>query len=292
MTSMPSATELTYFCEIAKTLNVSQASKNLSISQPSLTRAIQQLEAKLGVILFIRHKKGVTLTPAGKNFLLKVKPLLQYWQEAHVHVRAAHEDVQGHIRIGCHSIIGLFIHGFLTELLEKYSQLELEIFNNTSDVITQKVIDLELDIGIVSYPMAYPDLIVQKISCTDTTLWVGNDKGKIQDPYSDACILICNPQFWHTQFMLQQLKKKKITFSRLLKVTDIEVIASLTANNCGVGILPASFVQGLYAGQLKRVPNMPVLTEDLFLVYRKEYKNIQAIKTIVATIKKWAAMYS
>ncbi len=57
---------LKYFIEVANTKNITKASKCLNISQPALTKAINQLEQDLNSFLFIRSKKGVSLTPEGE----------------------------------------------------------------------------------------------------------------------------------------------------------------------------------------------------------------------------------
>jgi DNA-binding transcriptional LysR family regulator len=263
---IPSAAELTYFYEVSETLNLSQAAKKLFISQPSLSRSIQQLELTVGAPLLIRHKKGVVLTPAGKKLQLQIKPLLEAWNNTKVQAMASHNQVEGHVKLGCHSTVGLFIHGFMADLLGKYPKLDIELKHAPSEIITQQIIDFDIDIGIVTNPIHYPDLIIRKIAETDTTLWMGVDNSQVVDVSSGNETLICHPGIRHTEHMLHQCKLRNIKFNRILKVNSIEVIASLTANGCGVGLLPSCFTQSLYKDQLKRISNMPVIKDDLFLI--------------------------
>jgi len=285
---MPSVSELTYFFEVANILNLSQAAKNLSISQSALSRAIQNLESSVGTALLIRHSKGVKLTPAGQKILLQVKPLLQNWHNTKLEALASHNQVQGQIKLGCHSTIGLFIHGLLAELLEKHSELDIELRHASSDIITQSVIDLSIDIGIVSNPIPYPDLIIRKIYESDTTFWIGDGNRNIQNIHTKEAVLICDPEMYQTQLMLKKCKTSNIKFNRILKVNSLEVVASLTANGCGIGLLPSCFIKAVYANKLMRVPDFPVIKKDLYLIYRKEFLNIVAFKTVIEAIKEWA----
>ena len=57
--------ELAYFVAVAEELNIGLAAQRLGIAQPPLSRALQQLERRLGVVLLVRTNRGVDLTPAG-----------------------------------------------------------------------------------------------------------------------------------------------------------------------------------------------------------------------------------
>ena len=54
------------FCTVASTRSISRAAKELYISQPAISRAIQKLEANLGAALFLRTSRGVSLTREGE----------------------------------------------------------------------------------------------------------------------------------------------------------------------------------------------------------------------------------
>lgn len=69
--------QLQYFYQAAKTQHFNHAADNLSISQPSLSRAIASLENELGVILFERMGRNVSLTKAGQIFLEQAEKILE-----------------------------------------------------------------------------------------------------------------------------------------------------------------------------------------------------------------------
>lgn len=68
--------QLECFVEVAESLNFTAASSALFLSQPTVTRQIRLLEEELGVQLFLRTKKSVSLTPAGESFFIDAKEIL------------------------------------------------------------------------------------------------------------------------------------------------------------------------------------------------------------------------
>jgi DNA-binding transcriptional LysR family regulator len=68
--------QLKYFLAVADELNYGRAAARLSVAQPSVTRAVQGLENELGVTLFLRDKRRVELTPAGRLFADEARGLL------------------------------------------------------------------------------------------------------------------------------------------------------------------------------------------------------------------------
>ncbi len=72
---------LKYAVEIAKTKSISRAAENLYMGQPNLSRAIKELEDNLGITIFKRNSKGITLTPEGEEFLQYAKRIINQVEE-------------------------------------------------------------------------------------------------------------------------------------------------------------------------------------------------------------------
>lgn len=72
---------LKYAVEVAKTQSISKAAKNLYMNQPNLSRAIKELEEELGVSIFCRTSRGITVTPQGDEFLQYAANILRQVDE-------------------------------------------------------------------------------------------------------------------------------------------------------------------------------------------------------------------
>ena len=72
--------QLHYAAVVAETGNITEAAKRLFIAQPSLTAALQELEKEYSIVIFIRNKKGIEITPEGEEFLGYARQILEQTQ--------------------------------------------------------------------------------------------------------------------------------------------------------------------------------------------------------------------
>lgn len=275
---MPSPGDLVYFTEVASSLNLSRAAERLGISQPSVTTAIQRLEHAIGTPLLIRSKQGVTPTQAGKQLLLHTRELIQKWEMTKSLALASTNEIQGYYSIGCHTSVALYsLANFLPKLLEDHPKLEIKLQHNLSRRITESVIRMQTDIGIVVNPVRHPDLIIKKLVTDDVTFFVGEGSRKIQNIHSGQAVLIYDPDLLQAQDLMKQLRQRELSFARALPSPSLEVITKLVAAGTGVGILPGRVASSF---NLQPIPHMPTFHDEICLLYRVENKNLKSIQTI------------
>lgn len=93
---------LRYFLAVAKQETISGAARELHVSQPTLSRQIQHLEAQLNTPLFTRERRRMYLTKAGSAYEVKVRHILSELEQANQLVATINnDDLTGIIRIGC-----------------------------------------------------------------------------------------------------------------------------------------------------------------------------------------------
>lgn len=83
-------TQLKYFTEVVKTMNMTKAATKLHVAQPSISRSIRELENELGVSLFIRQGKKLILTAQGNYFFTVVNRSFNQLRLAKENVKAIH----------------------------------------------------------------------------------------------------------------------------------------------------------------------------------------------------------
>ena len=69
--------QLRYVTTIANIGSISEAAKRLFVSQPSLTKAIKELEKEMGITIFDRTNKGITVSKEGERFLWSARQVLE-----------------------------------------------------------------------------------------------------------------------------------------------------------------------------------------------------------------------
>lgn len=285
---IPSSNELSYFLELAKTLNFSRTAERIGISQPSLSAAIKRLEYSIGVPLFIRNKHKVTLTPAGEKLLLHAVELQQLWNNTQAICLASHEEVQGKVILGCHASVAMYtLPQFIPMLLEKYPKLEIQLRHDLSRKILEAVISLAIDIGIVVNPIKNPNLIIRKLFEDEVAFWSTEKLSFASENLSEITI-ICDPDLSQAQHLLKQLHKFGVSNYRIISSSNLEVITKLTASGAGIGILPKLVAESTAPQKLIKVDKSPSYQDEICLVYRHENRNVKAISVVCEAIKSLA----
>ncbi|WKY48181.1 LysR family transcriptional regulator [Eubacteriaceae bacterium ES3] len=107
--------QIEYFLETAKCLNISKAAQNLFITQPTLGRQISKIETELNTLLFIRSNKGLTLTPAGIVLYEEFSKIIDDYGQAVKKATLASQCIAGVLNIGI--VDGLEIKSFIPQMV-------------------------------------------------------------------------------------------------------------------------------------------------------------------------------
>ncbi|MBW4028893.1 MAG: LysR family transcriptional regulator [Acidobacteria bacterium] len=150
---------------LAETLHFTKAAKRLRISQPQLTKNIQELEDLLGFRIFDRDRKTVALNDAGRAYVGKAKLSIMYAERAFQEARDLMRDADTVLHVGRSPYTDPFLVSTLQSIqLPLYSKLKLELHSQFSYELVDEVLDGSLDLAIVTQPPESPLLTTVKIA--------------------------------------------------------------------------------------------------------------------------------
>jgi DNA-binding transcriptional LysR family regulator len=148
----PEIRELRYFRAVAEDLNITRAAERLGIAQPPLSRAMRQLEHRLGVELFDRSGSRLGLTEAGETLLKESGPVLDALDSAVRRTQRAGLPSGGLIVTAKPGVATELLHRIVTELREHDEQPAVQVvvsgFGEQADMIR----DGRADVALVSRP--------------------------------------------------------------------------------------------------------------------------------------------
>lgn len=149
--------QLQYFKIVFETGNITKAAEKLHISQPAVSTAIRELEAELGIRLFIRQNRGLTATEEGTVFYgLACKLLLQC-----EHAKHAVKEVSGRkrlVRLGMAPMIGhILFPKIYQRLSEQYPDMELEILEEGTFELQKRLEEDQVELIIVPEGVESPE---------------------------------------------------------------------------------------------------------------------------------------
>ncbi len=143
---------LHYFTVVAEELNITRAAERLNMSQPPLSSQIKSLEEELGVQLFIRGKRHLTITDAGTLLYRRARQLLELSEQTQQEIRSL-EGLSGELNISLVEgrapfLLARWIAGFRQE----FPRVAVRLWNGSGDEVIERLLRGLADLALVATP--------------------------------------------------------------------------------------------------------------------------------------------
>jgi len=141
---------LKVFYTVALRLNFTKAATELYITQPAVSKHIQELEETYKTKLFERNGSKIALTPAGKILLKYTKSIFDIYREIDFEMSSFNAERQGLLRLGASTTISQYIISpVLASFHQKQKDIKVNLLNGNTEQIENALINKEIEIGIV-----------------------------------------------------------------------------------------------------------------------------------------------
>ncbi len=161
---------LRYFLEIAREENMSRAAKRLHVSQPTLSRAMKELEEELGQQLFTRSSYSIHLTDEGMLLRRRTEDLIEMADKIKDEFSTLGDTVKGDVHIGCaESCLVKYLARAVKRLSAQYPLIRYNIVSGDTEQVSEKLMNGLYDFAFIVEP---PDLSKYNyIEVPENDLW-------------------------------------------------------------------------------------------------------------------------
>lgn len=268
--------QLRYFVGVAETLSFRRASKQLYVSQPSLSVQIKQLEDELGVSLFRRSKRGVAITRTGEVFLSAARQILLKLKQASAAAQHAENGEAGTIRLGFIPTAGFHI---LPRLLDKIRStlphVNVELREGAEALHIPGIQSGALDISIGHLGESYEQ--IESMLLIRERILVALPKGHkaarkkavaLRDLEGELFLIPSKDLFPSLhQLIVAAFAQNHVPLNRYQAVEHVQTVVALTMARAGFAFLPASAKTFVPEGVVLRSPSFSIRPLETYALW-------------------------
>jgi LysR family hydrogen peroxide-inducible transcriptional activator len=288
-------TELKYIVAVAEERHFGRAALRSHVSQPSLSSSVANLEDELGVKLFERSRRGVSLTKVGEEVVAQARRALDESARVKSIAQQGRNQLKGILRLGViHTIAPYLLPELVAALRKSVPDMPLDIEENTTAALDLLLKAGELDIVILALPFEAPGVVTEPLY--DEPFKVVVPRGlslakrkTIGADELDVADLLLLPE---GHCLRDQVLHACREFSRPpppgRQGNSLETLRSMVASGAGVTVLPVTALTSRYSNSLVKAISFadPVPMRRVALAWRKAFARPAAVKKIAETIRR------
>lgn len=250
--------QLEYFVCIVEEKSFTKAAERLFISQPALSKSIRALETELGVPLFKRDPRELSLTSEGEVVYRFAMDVLNYWQVRTAELMDFLGQIKGEVRFGLPPSVGsVYFSKVLYEYGVKFPQVHLQIFEGTSKSIEAMVANDQIDLGVVIEPYENAHMRLKTVYQSEVVLAVSQrhplaDRDVVDfiELKDEPMLMVSKDYMFHDQ-VLAHCKQAGFAPNVTFTTSQWDLLLEMTAENQGVTLIGKPLVEKLYSNRIK-----------------------------------------
>jgi len=267
---------------VAEEANIGRAASRLNISQPPLTRQIQQLEEEMGTLLFQRTRKGVRMTNAGQVLFEEARNILVLAKRAQERTKLAGLGQSGRLDIGLFGSNILAVPPLLSTFREQFPDVEVVIHAMNKETQLEALYDRRVTVGFNLLGLKLAGIANKKIR-SEPLLVAINQKDplskrssiSLQQIADRPMVIFASGPRPNLMDMIFALCLDEGFQPRIAQeVVDSMTAVALVAAGFGVSLVPATVSQLNFPGvSFRRLNKSPPVTIDFNCIYRRDDKS-------------------
>lgn len=236
---------------------ITNASAQLNRVQSNITTRVQNLEQRLGVVLF--HRQGGRLAPTaeGKVLYQYAEKLLSLAKETESAVKSG--TLRGVLRIGTlESTAAARLPPVLSHYHERFPDVQIELVSGSSDALIARLHNGDIEAAFISDPFSATGLQSQEAFVEELALIVAkhSNVSHARELHNTSIIAFASGCSYR-RILERWMKQCEISQPRILELASYHAITACVAAGTGVAIMPLSVLRAVQAESLVRILPLP-----------------------------------
>ena len=273
------------------------AAEALYITQPAITKEIQQLEATYGIKFLNRFGKKMVLTDAGEVLYDFADKIFQMESQAEESLRDFQQRRSGRLRIHASESFGAYYLPFIiNNFRKKYPNIHISVNIFPNQEVIENTIKLENDLGFISYPFEHKKLVVQEVLEDRLVLITPPShpfsRLKVLDPQKlDGQSIIMHEKGSATREIVDAfIRRNSLSVSIALELSNNEAIKRAVEEGSGVSLISEHVVkEEVKRKKLKTIPlTDPTMKRKFYLIHHKDKYLSHSLQMFLYMVNQWA----
>ncbi len=237
--------QLRMFLALSESLNFSKTADRLFMTQPALSKAIQDLEATLGLPLFERTTRSVRLTPGGARMATLARSIVGEFETGLQRMQSSAEREALQLSIACWPSLAYVVLPDVCAALERrFRAPQVTVYDCANSACIQRLLDHQADFALASVAPSHPDLVYEEL-LRDRFVLLASGRWRQQvRPRMHLEELLALPLITLTdastamRYMSAAYLQRGIEYQPKMQVDQATTVAGLVKKDVGVAVLP------------------------------------------------------
>lgn len=299
---MQSLSAYRIFYTVAIQGNISNAARELYISQPAISKSIQKLEDSLGCKLFNRNSRGVSLTQEGEMLFSYVSTAFEALNTGEDRLKNALNLGIGHLKIGVSSTLCKYmLLPYIKAFTKQYPHINISILCQSTNESLAMLEEDKIDIGLIAKPDHSKSLSFHFVGEVEDIFVATTDylnllkaRGVPEDQIlSQSTLMLLDKKNMTRQYIDDYLRENQIQTQDFIEVSSMDLLIDFAKLNLGVACVIRQFIkEELDQKEFIEIPlGFPIHKREIGFCYKEASHLSKSLELFIQFFQKaeWTA---
>lgn len=232
------------FLALSESLNFSKTAEKLLMTQPSLSKAIQELESTLGLPLFERTTRSVRLTPGGRRMASIARGVLGAYEAGLQRLRSSSEHEALQLAVASWPSLAYVVFSQVCAAIEqRFPGAQISLHDHANSMCLQRVLDHQVDFALASAPshpdLAYKELLRDRFVLLSSGRWRKQIQPRMRlDDLLGLPLITLTDASTAMRYMDAAYLQRGIEYCPKMQVEQATTVAGLVKKEVGIAVMP------------------------------------------------------